>query len=89
MTREARGNKALARAFMLVALKGFIMETEHKETVVEKAVAYVKDKIGIGDKAPDAKPDTPISKDAKPLDPDTFKSVGDLHMERLRREDGE
>ena len=70
------------------------MQTEHKETVVEKAVAYVKDKIGIdkigiGDKAPDAKPDTPISKDAKPLDPDTFKSVGDLHMERLRREDGE
>ena len=65
------------------------METEHKETVVEKAVAYVKNKIGIGDKAPDAKPDTPISKDAKPLDPDTFKSVGDLHMERLRREDGE
>ena len=72
------------------------METEHTETVVEKAVAYVKDMIGIppGDKAPDveAKPeyvDTPISEDAKPLDPDTFKSVGDLHMERLRREDGE
>ena len=66
------------------------METEHTETVVEKAVAYVKDKIGIspGDKAPDAKPDTPTSEDAKPLDPDTFKSVGDLHMERLRREDG-
>jgi hypothetical protein len=76
---------------MLVALKGIIMETKQAETVVEKAVAYIKDKIGIqpGDKAPDveAKPDTPISKDAKPLDPDTFKGVGQVHMEKLRRED--
>jgi hypothetical protein len=77
---------------MLVALKGIIMETKHAETVVEKAVAYVKDKIGIqhGDKAPDVEAkhvDTPISEDAKPLDPDTFKGVGQLHMEKLRRED--
>jgi len=72
------------------------METEHSETIVDKAVAYVKDMLGISpaEKPPDvvAKPeyvDTPTSEDAKPLDPDTFKSVGDLHMEKLRREDGE
>jgi hypothetical protein len=72
------------------------METEHKETVVEKAVAYVKDKIGIspGHKAPDveAKPehvDPSTSEDTKPLDPDAFKGVGDLHMKKLRREEDE
>ena len=71
------------------------MDTDHTETVVDKAVAYVKDFFGVppGDKVPDveAKPehvDTPISEDAKPLDPDTFKGVGQLHMEKLRREDG-
>ena len=69
------------------------METKHAETAVEKAVAYVKDKIGIqpGDKASDGEAkhfDTPISEDAKPLDPDTFKGVGQVHMEKLRREDG-
>ena len=85
---NSRGTNIPPRAIMLSALKGIIMETKHAETVVEKAVAYVKDKIGIGDKAPDAKPDTPTSKDARPLDPDTFKGVGQLHMEKLRREDG-
>ena len=40
------------------------METEHPETVVEKAVAYVKDMLGIApsDKTPDveAKPEYAI-----------------------------
>ena len=75
------------------------METEHTETVVEKAVAYVKDMFGIppDDKAPDveAKPEhvdtpAPTSEDAMRPDPDayTFKTVGELHVESARREDG-
>jgi len=73
------------------------METEHTETVVEKAVAYMKDMFGLppGDRAPDveAKPefaDTApelTSEDAMRLDPGayTFKSVGEFHAESARR----
>ena len=68
------------------------METEHPETVVEKAVAYVKDMLGIApsDKTPDveAKPeytDTPTevtAEDAMRLDPNAYtrKSVADLNL---------
>jgi hypothetical protein len=77
------------------------METEHTETVVEKAVAYVKDMFGIpaGDRTPDveAKPeysDTApdlLSGDAMRLDPHayTMKSVAEVNAESARREDGE
>jgi hypothetical protein len=41
------GNKVPARAFILFAQKGIIMETEHVETVVDKGVAYVKDILGL------------------------------------------
>jgi hypothetical protein len=72
------------------------MATEHPETVVEKAVAYVKDMLGIppGDRTPDEpKPEytvpEPNSEDA--LDPDayTMKSVAQMNAESARREDGE
>ena len=77
------------------------METEHTETVVEKAVAYVKDMFGIppGDRTPEAeaKPEyadtAPAlsSKDAMRIEPDgyTFKSVAEVNAESARREDGE
>jgi hypothetical protein len=77
------------------------METEHTETVVEKAVAYVKDMFGIptGDRTPDVKAqpeyiDTapePTIKDAMRIEPDgyTFKSVAEVHAETARRDDGE
>ena len=77
------------------------METEHTETVVEKAVAYVKDMLGIppGDPTPDvvAKPEysdtapEPSSDDAMRLDPHayTMKSVAEVNAESARREDAE
>ena len=77
------------------------METEHTETVVEKAVAYVKDMLGIppGDRTPDveAKPeysDTApelTSEDAMRLDPHAYttKSVAEVNADSARREDGE
>jgi hypothetical protein len=77
------------------------METEHTETVVEKAVAYVKDMFGIppGDRTPDVEtkpeyPDAtpePTSEDAMRLDPHayTLKSVAEVNAESARREDGE
>ena len=79
------------------------METEHTETVVEKAVAYVKDMFGLpsGDKTPHVEP-SPVapmtaeqpgltSDDAMRLDPPprTFKSVGDLHTESARSDGAE
>ena len=73
------------------------METDHTETVVDKAVAYVKDFFGVppGDRTtPDveAKPEFPdtapavTSKVALRLDQDpcTFKTVWELHMESAR-----
>jgi hypothetical protein len=77
------------------------METEHTETVVEKAVAYVKDMLGIppGDHPPDvvAKPeysDTApelTAADAMRLDPNAYttKSVAEVNAEGARRENGE
>ena len=77
------------------------METEHTETVVEKAVAYVKDMFGIppGDRTPDveAKPEyvdpAPdlTAADAMGLDPHAYatKSVAEVHAETARRDDGE
>ena len=72
------------------------METEHPETVVEKAVAFVKDMLGIApnDKTPDveAKPeyDNPpevTAEDAMRLDPNAYtrKSVADLNLEHAPR----
>ena len=77
------------------------METEHSETVVEKAVAYVKDMFGIPpeDRTPEveATPDyagtapEPTINDAMRIEPDgyTFKSVAEVNAESARREDGE
>jgi hypothetical protein len=83
------------------ALKGIIMEAEHKETVVEKAVAYVKEMFG----APqyhtqvdsEGRPVTPpttaevglTSDDAMGLEPHahTFKTVGEIYTENARRDD--
>jgi hypothetical protein len=74
------------------------METEHTETVVEKAVAYVKDFLGIppGDRTPDvvAKPEytdtapEPTIEGAMRLEPyDTTKSVAELNIERRENSD--
>jgi len=77
------------------------METQHTETVVEKAVAYVKDVLGIppGDRTRDVEVEpqyadtTPAltSKDAMRMEPDsyTFKTVAEVNAESARREDGE
>ena len=77
------------------------METVHTETVVEKAVAYVKDMFGIppGDHNPDveAKPEYADTapeleaEDAMRLDPHahTVKGIVEVSAERARRENGE
>jgi hypothetical protein len=77
------------------------METEHTETVVEKAVAYVKDMFGIppGDRAPDVQAEPEYadaapslsSKDAMRIEPDgySFRNVAEVNAESARREDGE
>jgi hypothetical protein len=75
------------------------METEHNETVVEKAVAYVKDILGLppGDRTPDVQAD-PAYTDAAPevttedamrIEPDDARSARELNAESARREDGE
>lgn len=76
------------------------METEHTETVVEKAVSFVKDMLGIplADPAPEvqAKPeytDAPheiTSADVLHPDPDamTMKSVAEVNAEAVRRQNG-
>ena len=71
------------------------METRHTETVVEKAVAYVKDMFGIqpDDQTPEVagKPeytDTAPGPASRPLDPGTFRRVGGHRVESARREDG-
>jgi hypothetical protein len=73
------------------------METERTETVVEKAVAYVKDMFGIasGDRTPEveAKPEYAdaapelTSEDAMRLDPQayTMKSVAQVSAESATR----
>jgi len=77
-----RGNKAPARAFIPIALRGFIMETEHTEGVIEKALAFVKHTLGIPpvDQTPDvvAKPEyidtapEPTIEGAMRLDPHAY-----------------
>ncbi len=76
------------------------METEHTETVAEKAVAYVKDMFGtppyhrhVDSEGRPIMPATAAetevtSDDAMRLDPYTFKSVGELHIETAARDDG-
>jgi hypothetical protein len=76
------------------------METEHTETVVEKAVSFVKDMLGIpaADHTPEveAKPeytDTPqeiTSADALRPDPEavTMKSVAEINADAVRRQNG-
>ena len=77
------------------------METEHSEGVVEKAVAYVKDLLGIppGDHTPHAE-EPPIgvdtapeltSRDAMRIEPHEYElsSAAELNAESARREDGE
>src|ERR1700677_4395422 len=73
------------------------METDHTETVVDKAVAYVKDFFGVppGDRTPDveAKPEyadtVPKIASEDALDPDAYttKSVTQMNAESERRED--
>ena len=62
------------------------METEHAETVVEKAVAYVKDVLGI---TPDTAPELTVE-DALRLDPNayTLKSIAEVYLESAPRSDG-
>jgi hypothetical protein len=74
------------------------METDHTETIVDKAVAYVKDFFGVppGDRTPDveAKPEytdtapEPTIEGAMRLDPYAYttKSVAEVNVERARRE---
>jgi hypothetical protein len=76
------------------------METKHTETVVEKAVAYVKDMFGISpvDKASDGEANRVVRMnpegagltcdDAMGLDPYTFKSVAELHVKKAANDDG-
>jgi hypothetical protein len=54
MKIKVRGNKASARAFTIVALKGIIMEMEYTQSMVERAYAFVEDMFGLphGDKTP-------------------------------------
>ena len=70
------------------------METEHTETVVEKAVAYVKDMFGLppGDKTqsetgPSTEPLTPEARLGRIDDPNasTFKSVAEVYKESGQR----
>jgi hypothetical protein len=73
------------------------METEHVETVVDKAVAYVKDFFGVppGDRTPDveANPEytdtapEPTIKDAMRLDPHTRTLKIGAETNAERRED--
>jgi len=77
------------------------METGHTEGVVEKAVAYVKDMLGIppgdktphGDKAPVAGDTAPevTTDDAMWVEPHEYhmNSATELNAESARREDGE
>src|SRR6202041_1602420 len=81
-------------------MRGFIMETERTEGIVEKAVAYVKDMFGtppyhrhVDSEGRPIMPTTAEETEATfespwPLDPYTFKSVGKLHIESARRDDG-
>jgi len=72
------------------------METGHTETIVGKAVAYVKDALGIppADRPPNvvAKPEytnapEPTTEDAMQLDRYTTKSVAEMNIDRARGED--
>ena len=73
------------------------METEHIETVVDKGVAYVKDFFGVptGDRTSHivANPEytdiapKPTIQGAMRLDPYTFKSVAELHIEKSANDD--
>ena len=74
------------------------METEHTEGIVEKAVAYVKDTFGTPpyhrhvDREgrpimPATVAETEIASDDA-MDPYTFKSVGELHIEKAANDDG-
>ena len=96
---ERRGNKAPARTFILIALRGFIMETEHTQSVVERAYAFVEDMFGLRNETRRGDPSAEAtfqaagltSEDAMQLDSDayTFQTVGELHIESRRRVDGE
>jgi hypothetical protein len=87
--------------FILVKPRGFIMETEHTETVVEKAVAYVKDMFGsppyhrhVDSEGRPIMPPTDgelAAEENKRKSPSayTFRSVAEVNAESVRREDGE
>src|ERR1700678_703123 len=74
------------------------METDHTETIVDKAVAFVKDFFGVppGDRTPEveANPEytdtapEPTIEGAMRLDPYAYttKSVAEVNVERARRE---
>src|ERR1700722_7770147 len=81
--------------------KGFIMETEHTEGIVEKAVAYVKDMFGtppyhrhVDSEGRPIMPPTDgelAAEENKRKSPSayTFRSVAEVNPESVRREDGE
>jgi hypothetical protein len=73
----SRRNNAPARMFILITLRGCIMETPHTETVVDKAVNFVKDVFGIEH---EAAPEV----EARPEYTDTAPEItteGAMHLE--------
>jgi hypothetical protein len=69
------------------------METKHKDTAVEKAIAFVKDMFGApGARVPDVTITSvqPASEEEMRVDSDAFttKSVAQLNAEIVRRHDG-
>jgi hypothetical protein len=84
-------------------MRGFDMETGHTETVVGKAVAYVKDMFGIppGEKSLHGETERsletapsdagPLSEHAMSLEANayTFKTVAEVSAERARYQDGD
>jgi hypothetical protein len=103
MKIKVRGNKASARAFTIVALKGIIMEREYTQSMVGRAYAFVEDMFGLphGDKTPyrEASPVVRMTPeeagltcdDAMGLEPEahTMKTVAEVSAESARRDDSE
>jgi hypothetical protein len=81
MSSKAR-NKPPARTFTLIKLKGFLMETEHTPSAVQRAYAFVEDMFGLQHEGQTRE---------DPEDPDayTFQTVGEVSQEMRRRHDGE
>jgi hypothetical protein len=86
MTIKARGNKAPPRAFILVALKGIIVEKKYFQSVVERAYSFVEDMFGLRNVAlaelgPAITAQRPSSENAWWHDPYSLKTVVELFTE--------